>query len=59
MFVRCGRVRLIVHQASLLVQHVLDEDQVAVFVIMGEMRPVVKPAHDPVGGCSSGVSLLD
>lgn len=37
----------------------LDEDQVAVYVIMEEIRPVVEPDHDPVGGCSSGVSLLD
>lgn len=37
----------------------LDGDQVAVYVIMGEISPVVEPDHDFVGGCSSGVSLLD
>lgn len=37
---------------------VLDEHQGAVFVIMGEIRPVVEPDHDPVGGGSSGLSLL-
>lgn len=58
-YFRCGRFRLIVHQASLCVQRLLDEDQVAVYVIMGEIRPVVEPDHDPVGGCSSSVSLLD
>lgn len=56
---RCGRFRLIVHQASPCEQYMLDEDQVAVYVIMGEIRPVVEPDHDPVGGCSSGVSLFD
>lgn len=56
---RCGRFRLIFHQASLCVQCMLDEDQVAVYVIMGEIRSVVEPGHDPVGGCSSIVSLLD
>lgn len=40
-------------------QCMLDKDQVAVYVIMGEIRPVVEPDHDPVGGCSSCVSLLD
>lgn len=58
-FFRCGGFRLIAHQASLCVQYMLDEDQVAVYVIMGEIRPVVEPDHDPVGGCRSGVSLLD
>lgn len=51
---RCGRLRLIVYQASLCEQYMLDEDQGAVYVIMGEIRPVVEPDHDPVG-----VSLLD
>lgn len=58
-FFRCGRFRLTFHQASLCVQYVLDKDQVAVSVIMGEIRPVVEHDHDPVGGCSSAVSLLD
>lgn len=58
-YFRCGRFRLIVYRASLCVQYMLDEDQVSVYVIMGEIRPVVEPDHDPVGGCSSGVSLLD
>lgn len=39
--------------------YVLDVDQVAVHVIRAEMRSTVEPDHDPVGGCSSGVSLLD
>lgn len=38
----------------------LVKDQLAVGVIMGEMRPVVvEPDHDPVGGYSSDFSLSD
>lgn len=35
----------------------LDKDQVTVSVIMGEIKPVVEPDHDPVGGCNSSISL--
>lgn len=37
----------------------LDGYQVAVYVITGEIRPAVESDHDPVGGYSSSVSLLD
>lgn len=38
------------NRLSVCVQYMLDEAQVAVYVIMGEIRPVVEPDHDPVGG---------
>lgn len=42
----CGRFQLIFHQASLCVRCMLDEDQVAVPVTVGEIRSVVEPGHD-------------
>lgn len=54
-----GGLRLIILQVFLCVHCVLEEDQEAVCVMMGEIRPVVEFDHDPVGGCRSAVSLLD